>query len=48
MVVNCDHTNVMDLEFRCRDFKFIHGIGHGNRNAGRGIPCRYVQMSDTG
>ena len=38
IVVNCDHTDVMDLEFRYRDFNFIHGIGHGNRNAGRGIP----------
>ena len=23
----------MDLEFRCRDFNFIHGIGHGHRDA---------------
>ena len=48
IVVNCDHTDVMDLEFRYRDFNFIHGIGHGNRNAGRGFPRCYTPTSDTG
>ena len=32
MAVSCDHTDVMDLEFRYRDFNFIHGIGHGTRD----------------
>ena len=48
MVVKCDHTDVMDLEFRCRDFNFIHGIGHGHRDAGRGFPHCHTPTSNTG